>query len=550
MTQNELELLLKDLVEHEEESPWLEFKLGKGSISNEQIGEYISALSNGANITNKPYGYLVWGVQNDNHQLLGTNFYFSKAKQGNQDLELWLRNLLHPKINFEVFELNYDDKYFVIIKIPAASIEPTNFQRRPYIRIGSNKTDLGNYPHYVKKIYNTLEDWSSKIVDNATIDDLEPDAILMARTKFLEKHKNTLFGQQINELDDLSFLDKAKITIGGKVTRTAIILLGKEESSHFLLPSLMQITWKLETEEKAYEHFGIPMLMSTTKVLNRIRNVKYKFFPDHELLATEVNKYDTRVILEALHNCIAHQDYSLNQRILINEKIDKLIFTNGGSFYEGAPEDYTKGEKTPTKYRNFWLANAMVNLNMIDTLGYGIHTMYIEQRKRYFPLPDYDLRNPEQVVLSVYGHTIDENYSKLLMQRSDLSLDKVIVLDRLQKKYPIPESTMIELKKEGLIEGRKPNYFIASFLASSPEEKVSYIKHKAFDDEHYKKMIIAYLEKFKKGKRKDFEILLIDKFSDILTVKQKKDKVKNILQFLRLNGDIYLDGSEWKLNDL
>ena len=283
-------------------------------------------------------------------------------------------------------------------------------------------------------------------------------------------------------------------------------------------------------------------------MLKRIRNIKYKIFPDNELLATEVNKYETRVILEALHNCIAHQDYSLNQRIIVAERIDRLIFTNGGTFFEGKPEDYTKGDRTPSRYRNPYLAQAMVNLNMIDTLGYGIHTMFLEQRKRFFPLPDYNLSDNEKVELTVYGHVIDEKYSKLLMQRSDLVLDKIILLDRLQKKYPVTEESLIQLKKDGLIEGRKPNYFISSFLATSPEEKVSYIKHKAFNDDHYRKMIIAYLEKFKKANRKDFEILLIDKLSDVLTHKQKKDKVKNLVQSLRLSGVIFLDGDEWRLN--
>ena len=78
---------------------------------------------------------------------------------------------------------------------------------------------------------------------------------------------------------------------------------------------------------KGYEHFGVPMLLNTAKVMQRIRNIKYKFFPDNELLATTVNKYETRSILEALHNCIAHQDYSLHSRIIVTEKVDRLIKT-------------------------------------------------------------------------------------------------------------------------------------------------------------------------------------------------------------------------------
>ncbi len=548
MTDKELILLLKELTAYPEELTWLEFKKGKGSISNYEIGEYISAISNSATIAGKSFGFLIWGIENETHKWNGTNFYFSKAKQGNQNLELWLKNLLRPKINFETFEFDLDKKHFVIIRIPAAVGEPTNFKNIPYIRIGSNKTDLRNHTQLLKQIYNSGEDWSSKIINNATIEDLDHDALKLARQKFLEKHKNSALEGEINLWDDITFLNKAKLTIDSKITRTALLLLGKPESSHYLLPSLTQITWKLETEEKAYQHFEIPFLISTTEVLKRIRNIKYKFFPDNELLATEVNKYETRVILEALHNCIAHQDYSLNQRIIVTEKIDRLVFTNGGNFFEGRPEDYTGGDRTPTKYRNPWLSHAMVNLNMIDTLGYGIYTMYLEQRRRFFPLPDYDLSNPEKVELTVYGHVIDENYSKLLMQRNDISLDKIILLDRLQKKHPVTEDSLIRLKRDGLIEGRKPNYFISSSLASTPEEKVTYIKHKAFDDEHYRKMIIAYLEKFNKGKRKDFEDLLLDKLSDVLTHQQKKDKVKNLLQSLRLSGQISLDGSDWKLN--
>jgi ATP-dependent DNA helicase RecG len=162
--------------------------------------------------------------------------------------------------------------------------------------------------------------------------------------------------------------------------------------------------------------------------------VKYRFFPDNELLATTVNKYDTRVILEAMHNCIAHEDYSGHSRIVVAEKLDRLIFSNAGSFFEGNPKDYSVGDKTPERYRNPWLVNAMVNLGMIDTLGYGIHTMFVEQRKRYFPLPDYLLSEPQKVILQIYGHSIDENYSKVLMERKEMPLHQVILLDRIQKK--------------------------------------------------------------------------------------------------------------------
>jgi len=545
-TENLYNLLL-ELTSYPAETQWIEFKMGKGSITNVQIGEYISAMSNGATISNKPLGYLVWGVEDGTHHIKGTNFSFLSAKEGTQDLELWVRNLLHPKINFEIFEFDYNKKKIVLLRIPSAKGEPTHFQKKPFIRIGSNKTDLRNFPNYIRIIYNSLEDWSAKTISNARIEHLDKVAIETAREKYKEKSSKASFFHEIDKWDDATFLDKAQITINGQITNTAIILLGKEESSHFLLPAASEITWKLETEEKAYEHFGPPLLMNTTKVLQSIRNVKYKFFPNNELLSTTVNKYDTRTILEAMHNCIAHQDYSLNSRIIVTEKIDKLIFSNAGSFYEGNPDDYTEGDRTPSKYRNTWLAHAMVNLGMIDRLGYGIHTMYLSQRSRFFPLPDYQLSEPQRVVLQIYGHSIDENYSKLLIEKKDLPLSHVVLLDRIQKKMAITDEAATMLRKEKLIEGRKPNYFVAAAIAAATNEKATYIRNKAFEDEHYKNLIISYLTKFKKAERSEFEKLIFPKLSDASSDSQKKDKVKNLLQSLRKDNLIRLNDRKWML---
>lgn len=529
MTDSDLHILLKDLCSQPKEQQWLEFKLNKGSITNEQIGEYISAMSNGATIANKPFGYFVWGVEDETLIVKGTNFTFENAKQGNQDLELFIRSYLHPKINFEIFEFDYIGKHIVLLRIPSAKGEPAHFQKKPYIRIGSNKTDLRNHPNYVRIIYNSQEDWSANIIDQASINDLDIDALKTAREKFKEKSSRAAFYSEIDNWDKATFLDKAKITINGKITNTAIILLGKEEASHYLLPAISEVTWKLETEEKAYEHFGTPFLLNTTKVLQNIRNVKYKFFPDNELLSTTVNKYDTRSILEAMHNCIAHQDYSLHSRILVTEKIEKLIFSNAGSFFEGNPDEYSDGEKTPERYRNYWLANAMVNLGMIDRLGYGIHTMYLAQRNRFFPLPDYLLSEPQKVVLQIYGHAIDENYSKILIERKDLTLSQVVLLDRVQKRLAITDAAATTLKKEKLIEGRKPNYYVAASVAAITDDKASYIKNKAFDKSYYKKLVIEFLTKYKQATRAELDDLLMEKLSNVLSQKQKRTKIRNLL---------------------
>ena len=156
------------MLQQEGETNWLEYKTNvakqNASLTPEGIGEYISALSNGATIANKDFGYLVLGIEDITHNVIGTNFNATAYKIGNQDFELWLRLLLHPKINFEIFEFTYREKHMVIFRIPATKGEPVNFQKKPYIRINSQKTDLRNYPALVRQIYNSLEDWSAKIL--------------------------------------------------------------------------------------------------------------------------------------------------------------------------------------------------------------------------------------------------------------------------------------------------------------------------------------------------------------------------------------------------
>ena len=271
--------------------------------------------------------------------------------------------------------------------------------------------------------------------------------------------------------------------------------------------------------------------MSINDILKRIRNVKYKFFPDNQLLSTEVNKYDTKVILEALNNCIAHQDYSHNSRIVLTEQVNKLIFSNQGGFFEGTAEDYTTGEKTPKKYRNRWLVNAMVNLNMIDTMGYGIYRMYVEQRKRFFPLPDYTKSTRDNVVLEIYGHTIDENYSKLLIEKKDdLSLTEVILLDKVQKHLPINDEAAKLLKKKELIEGRKPDYYISATIAELTGQKANYTKNKGLDKDVYKGFIIQHIKNHGFATREEINTLLFANLPDYKNEKQRKIYINNIIQ--------------------
>ncbi len=261
---------------------------------------------------------------------------------------------------------------------------------------------------------------------------------------------------------------------------------------------------------------------------------------DNTLFPTEITMYDTYVIREALHNCIAHQDYSKQGKINLIEKPSELIFSNLGHFLPESIERVIDQDAPQEYYRNAFLADAMVNLNMIDTIGSGIKKMFLKQRSRFFPLPDYDLSNPEKVAVRITGRVWDINYTRMLMKKTDLDLKTVILLDKVQKSLPISEEEIQGLKKFKLIEGRKPNLFVSSHIAKITDSKADYIKNKGFDNQYYRDMIIGYITKFRSASREDIEKLIIEKLPNILSDKQKKDKVKNMLQSLKSSNIIDL----------
>lgn len=539
------ELLDSCIKTYAKENRFLEFK--SNHVSPENLGKYISALSNGACLEREENGYLFFGVDDSSHEVVGTSFDISTAKKGNQDLELFLRVNVTPKINFQVVRFYYKGNEgcpISVFIIPAASEQPTCFQNVPYIRVNSSTTNLRDYHDWMRTIYNSKSDWSKEIISEASLSDLDSNAIKKARLGFAERYPDKK--EYIDSLDDAAFLDKAKITIGGKITRTALLLLGKEESSHYL-NYISQIVWRLNSgDEQAGDIFSIPFLLSTDRVLAKIRNYRFKIYPSNSLIPAEVWKYDTKTILEALHNCIAHQDYGANSRIIVTEEKDCLCFENAGSFFEGHFEDYIRGQRTPARYRNPFLVQAMVNLRMIDTQGYGIHSMFLSQRNRYLPMPDYE-STKEKVVLRIPGTVIDEDYSKMLLENTSIGLDEAVLLDALQKKKSLSADAIKLLKKDGLVEGRGKNIFISKYVALATSQETEHSQAKGLSNANYRNIIADYLKDYGElSKRKVLE-MLEPHLPKSLDEKQKKYKVENLLASMRRDDLVVCKNSMWSL---
>lgn len=530
MDEQELRALLDELRELPKETEWVEFKLNYAEP--QEIGEYISALSNGACLHNQQFGYLIFGIEDETHTVKGTTFKPRQAKMGNEELENWLIRLLDPRIDFRIYEFTYDNLLVVVFEIDAARNIPVKFSGEAYIRVGSYKKKLKDYNEKERKIWQKSidEDWSAQICLKASITDLSPEAIRKAREEYKQKHPH--LAQDIDTWDDITFLNKARLTIHGQITKTAIILLGREEAVHFLSPSIAEMSWILKDEhgiERDYAHFSPPFILNIEKIFTRIRNITIRYLPDGSLFPKEITQYDPWVIREALHNCIAHQEYKLKGRINIVESPEELIFSNVGRFMPGSIEQVIRQDAPSEVYRNPFLARAMVALNMIDTIGSGIKRMFLTQKNRFFPMPDFDLSTPERVVVRIHGKILDEKYTRLLIGKTELELSTVILLDKVQKNIRLSKADNLFLKKQGLIEGKYPNVYISARLAAVTGQKAKYIKTRGLDDNHYIELIMEYLRKYEYAGRKDINELLMNKLPDILSMEQKMHKINRLL---------------------
>ncbi|CAN5246026.1 ATP-binding protein [soil metagenome] len=519
---------------------WKEWRSLKQNIAGrdgKDLVSYVSALAN------MDGGCVVIGAQDRTLEVTGIQDF------GDYTAENVVHRILGktpglPSMGLRIEELRASDTGAIVwlVQVPRhLPRQPVLAHDKAWQRDGDSLTDLREDRR--KAILNELiagQDWSAGTVADASLADLDAAAIAKAREKYSAKHQQERWAADIAGWSIAEFLDRAKITLHGQITRTALLLLGRPESVALLSPNSAEISW-LVREERIAKHFDPPFLLTTTELAQHIRNPNIKLFPATELLAVELPRYDNKMILEGLHNCVAHQDYEQGGRIVVQETPGRLKLTNPGRFVDGKPEDYFTGQRIPSVYRNPWLARAMTETGMIDKGGYGIKEMVASQRKRYLPLPDYEGSTPAETVFNIYGQTIDENYSKLLMERADLPLEQVIWLDRVQKKHRIGDDQATILRRAKLIEGRKPNFFVAAHIADATNTRPEYTRNKGLDDHYYKTLILQHIKQFKSVSVLEVRALLLDKLPNSLTPVQKQAKVKNLLTALRMSG---LDGQK------
>ncbi|MCI4443000.1 MAG: putative DNA binding domain-containing protein [Lentimicrobium sp.] len=542
MKEAELKEYLKTNYPFENEKcEWKEFKFLKNSVAGNKGDDIISYISA---ISNMNGGNLIIGVKDKTLNIVGITDF------GGYTIENIKFRVLGncPNLNSEGFSVEEifcidTNKVVWIFHIPKHQYRlPVYAHKKAWQRIDDNLIEISQ-PR-LDSILNELkqtDDWTAVVVNEATIDDLDETAIEKAKKEFIKRNPKYL--DEIKSWDNGKFLDKAKLTIKGKITRTALILLGRDESEHFL-GSFVKIRWNLKmlnNQDKDFEIFSIPFLLNIDEVYLKIRNLKYRYLPDGTLFPEEVLRYDPFNIREPLNNAIAHQDYTAKGRINVIEfEDDHLIFSNCGTFLPKSVEEVVMSDSPEEVYRNPFLVSAMKNLGMIETQGGGIRKIFNFQRQRCFPLPDYDL-NDNKVKVTITGKILNEDFARILKKNPDLSLEDIILLDKVQKRKPINENELSYLRKRGFVEGRRTNVFLSLKVIDPTKDEgliAEYITNKSFDDTHFKKMIVEYINKGGQVKRKSIDNLIIPKLSPTLTELQKKHKVTNFLTALRIENKI------------
>ena len=546
--------LLRNYPQENAHCEWKEFKNLKNSFCGDEKDDVISYVSA---IANMEGGHLVIGVHDKTLDIVGTDTYNYDRQKAILRLTERCVNLSTEGLDIDEFVTDDTNRKVWVIHIPKhLPKRPVFAHNKAWQRIEDSLVEMTaeRMSAILDEPIFSETDWSAQIVADAMIEDLDEVAIAKARMMFKKVHSR-IPEAEVNAWTVETFLSKCGIMKNGGITRAAIILLGKYESAFKLRPAVAQVTWTRRDEKQEvvdYEHFTVPFILTVDEILSKIENLTMREMPGGTLFPDTMKQYDDYTIREALHNCIAHQDYTMQQRINFVENPTYLYYSNAGSFIPGTLENALTNEEPQAYFRNECLCRAMVDFNMIDTVSRGIKKMFNEQWRRHFPMPDYEIdAKNRKVSVRIYGNEINEQYTNLLKTNKSLTLWDCISLDAIQKGRTIHEDIAQDLLNRGLIEGEAPNYTISLGIAKATRQLQGYTKQKGLDKEKIKQMILQYLKNAGTdgAKRDSIYEYVKDVMPQVKTHEQQLRLLGDILSALSTDKLIYPKGRTWFLKE-
>jgi len=407
----QLERLLEGLCRLSGEREWVEFKENNGAPDT--IGETVSALSNAARLRGEPFGYMVWGVRDGTHEVVGTSFDPAQARKGNEELEHWLVRMLTPRLDLRFHALNQGDKRVVILEVPAALHTPVQFSGTEYLRIGSLKKPLKDYPEKERELWQVLN--ASRFEQGIAKAGVDADEVLrlLDYPKYFE-----LTGQPLPANKDgiLARLVSDGLIVDGlqgwSVTHLGAILFAKNLGDFGALgrKGLRVIQYagknRIQTLREAPGNKGYAV--GFEGAIGYINALLPESEQIGQALRREVRAYPELAIRELVANALIHQDFTLAGTGPTVELFDDRIeITNPGR----PLVDTLRMMDEPPRSRNESLAALMRRMNICEERGSGIDKVVSEVELYQLPAPSFVLKE-QAMVVTLYARLALKDMSK------------------------------------------------------------------------------------------------------------------------------------------
>lgn len=364
--------LVLQLSKIDTEKPWLEFK--ENLTDPDKIGRTISALSNGATLSDREIAYLIWGVNDQTHEIVGTSFNIDTAKKGNENLLNWLRSSLSPNVNFEHTTCKIDEKNVIVLAIGRAYRNPALFRNMAYIRDESYVKSLFDIPVLEQKLWRQLQTYSfetsfvSDSIPSESVEELLDCKSILNQLRYpYMKNPDSLMGL-LEENDLISKQDDGGycITAHGAIlfaknlldfnslSHKTIRLIKYKNDSKFDIEKEIEITKGYAIGLKDVEKYLSLLLPSSEKIDGAERETVFDYPPI--------------AIRELIANALIHQDFTQNgMSILVEIFSNKVVVSNPGKILV----DTNRIVNTAPISRNEKIARTMRRMGLCEELGSG-----------------------------------------------------------------------------------------------------------------------------------------------------------------------------------
>ncbi|MDD4409170.1 MAG: ATP-binding protein [Candidatus Pacebacteria bacterium] len=475
MEKERLNELLKNLVSLPNETEFVEFK--ESNYSPTVIGERISALSNSANLHDKKKAYLVFGVNDGNHDIVGTSFYPGKEKEGNELIEIWLSISLSPRIDFIVHQFEYENKNIVIFEIPPALNQPVRFKGISYIRVGSATVRLSESPDKEAKIWNNINNLNFE--KGIAKEDLSVTEVLnlLDYSKYFSLTKQDVPSETSKFTEKMAQhgLVKKVFENSYDITNMGAILFAKDLNNFPTIKrkSVRVVIYKGNTRvNREKEQEGkLGYALAFENLLDYINDKLPHNEEISKALRRDVKTYPEVAIREFVANALIHQDLSISGAgPMIEIFNDRIEITNTGE----PLIDTDRFIDHPPRSRNEDIAAFMRQIGVCEEGGTGIDRALTNIALYQLPAPSFE-KYDNFTRVTMYAHkdlrkmTTDDKVRAcfqhcVLRYVEKLRMTNTTLRERLgigEKNYPAASAIIRETIKKGFIkESEKPKEYV------------------------------------------------------------------------------------------